>query len=91
MTDDEKESNSAYKDLGGYLKVNTYKEAWAIWWEEADKEDKNAILNIPQFDAEIFKGITGIDVNQEDEVDITVDGKTKRISRKSAKLLGLLD
>jgi hypothetical protein len=29
--------------------------------------------------------------DEEDEVDITIEGQTKRISRKSAKVLGLLD
>jgi len=40
--------------------------------------------------AGIFKEITGVDVNEEDEVDVTVEGKTTRISRKSAIALGFL-
>lgn len=62
MTKDEKSNDSVYKETGGYLKTIPYKEAWANWWEDASKKDKQAILDLPHFDAEIFKGITGIDV-----------------------------
>ena len=36
-----------------------------VWWNCLSEEDKKTILNIPNFDAEIFKEITGIDVKQE--------------------------
>jgi hypothetical protein len=60
MTDEEKENSSVWKEVGGYLKVNTYENAWAIWWKEASQEDKNKILNCKYFNAEIFTKITGI-------------------------------
>lgn len=63
MTDDEKENISVWKGIGGYLKRFSYKEAWANWWNTATQDQKNWILNIKQFNAEIFKGITGIDVS----------------------------
>lgn len=37
-----------------------YKAAWQNWWNEATKEDRGKIINLPQFDAKIFTEITGI-------------------------------
>ena len=64
MTDEEKENNSIYKEIGGYLKRFTYAEAWKNWWVQAKQSDKDAIVSIKYFDREIFKGITGIDVEE---------------------------
>ena len=80
MTDDEKEDSNVWKDIGGYLKRNSYEEAWAIWWNEAKQSDKDKILNCGYFNAEIFKGITGIDVKTTPsligkEVKVELDGK----------------
>ena len=40
----------------------SYQDAWANAWKIMDEEDKNKILSIPQFDADIFKAITGIEI-----------------------------
>lgn len=37
-----------------------------IWWKIISQAQKNAILSIPNFDAKIFKEITGIDVREDD-------------------------
>ena len=50
----------------------SYEEAWKKWWSEATTEDKENILNIPQFDGKIFTAITGI-----------TDFKTKSLSGKT--------
>lgn len=63
MTKNEKDNHQAHKGTGGYLKRISYEEAWANWWSEAKQSDKQAILDLSHFNAEIFKGITGIDVN----------------------------
>ena len=63
MTDEEKENNSVYKEIGGYLKRISYEEAWSNWWNKATDTEKNKILGIKYFDKSIFKGITGIDTN----------------------------
>ena len=63
MTNEEKQENSNYKKMNGYLKVLEYETAWRKFWDEMSQEDRDSILNIPQFDAEIFKEITGIDVS----------------------------
>jgi len=60
MTAQEKKDKPVYKDIGGYLKVLSYEDAWAKWWAENDHKQ---ILNLPHFDAEIFKKITGLDVH----------------------------
>ena len=62
MTDDEKKSNPSYKTTGGYLKQRTYKEAWQIMWGSWTKEQQDSIKKLPNFDKEIFKEITGIEV-----------------------------
>ena len=50
------------KTLGGYLKKYGYKEACSIWWSKLTEKNKKTIMEIPNFDAEIFLDITGIDV-----------------------------
>ena len=72
MTDKEKKEVKDWKTTGGYLKTLTYKEAWAEYWSKANKEEKDFFLNLPNFNADIFKEITGIDVN---EKMITIKGK----------------
>jgi hypothetical protein len=75
MTAQEKKDHSVYKEIGGYLKRFTYEEAWANWWAENDHE---AILKLPHFDAEIFEGITGLDVKalSKNPKEIVIDGAT---------------
>ena len=59
-TDEGKAADPEKKRIGGYLKVNTYEEAWANWWAKLSEKDKKTIQEIPNFDPEIFKDITGI-------------------------------
>ena len=61
-TDEEKAADPEKERKGGYLKVNSYEESWAKWWEALSEEDKQTIKEIPNFDPEIFKNITGIAV-----------------------------
>jgi hypothetical protein len=42
----------------------TYKEAWRNAWIEISKEVKDEFKSLPNFDAKIFKEITGIDINR---------------------------
>jgi len=53
----------------GKVVTRTYKEAWALCWSEASKKEKQQFLDLPNFDAKIFKEITGIDVNQPETCD----------------------
>ena len=65
MTDEEKIKHPEHECLGGYLRKMTYKEAFKYSWENADKEDRKLVLELPNFDNEIFKEISGIDVLKE--------------------------
>ena len=62
MTEVEKQQHPEYKTTGGYLKTYTYKQAWTNLWEKLDKDEKQAIKDLPNFDKEVFKEITGITV-----------------------------
>jgi len=48
------------QDNGGYLKTHTYEDAWKNWLEELTEEQRQAILDIKQFEEKIFKEITGL-------------------------------
>ena len=43
----------------------TYEDAWAEVWENLSKSGKQKFLDLPYFNAEIFKKITGIEVEKE--------------------------
>ena len=47
---------------GGYLKKKDYKEAWAEAYAKATPEEIKLLKELPNFNAEIFKDITGIEV-----------------------------
>ena len=50
-------------------------------WAEMPQEQIDFLMNQPEFDAEIFKKVTGIDVNQTKK--IVIDGKEIEISNES--------
>lgn len=64
MTDEEKAAHSEAETTGGYLKERTVADNARKWWAGLDAADRNEILSLPNFNAEIFKKITGIDINQ---------------------------
>lgn len=63
MTDEEKEKHPEYKTIDGYLKEIDNSKRVQPWWNNLSDHEKNVIKSLPNFDAEIFKEITGIDVN----------------------------
>lgn len=68
MTEEEKEQHLQYKTTGGYLKKYEYKEACKNMWNELTEEERNIIMTeLPNFDKDIFKEITGIDVDEYDK------------------------
>lgn len=69
MTKAEKEENPSCKEAGGYLRKYEYKEAFKKSWDESNKEDRAKVFNLPNFDADVFKEISGIDVNEKDNSD----------------------
>lgn len=61
MTDEEKATYPEAEITGGYLKELDTSECGLIWWRGLSDDEKAIIKAIPNFDAEIFKEITGID------------------------------
>ena len=65
MTDEEKAAHPEAKVTGGYLKQLDNSECGSIWWRGLNDYEKSIIKAIPNFDKEIFKEITGVDVDME--------------------------
>jgi hypothetical protein len=61
-TKEEMEKDESKKLIGGYLKTYTYQEACRNWWDGMHDENKAIICSMPNFDANVFKDITGIEV-----------------------------
>lgn len=63
--DKEEKDTSKKSTTEGYLEIYIYKKACDNWWKSLTKENKEIIMQIPNFDKNIFKEITGIDVDME--------------------------
>ena len=50
---------------GSFLKETLYKRAWRKSWNKASDEDRRKVLKLPNWDNEVFKKISGIDVEKE--------------------------
>ena len=65
MTDEEKAEHTESKTTGGYLKkTKVTNSERQTWWNELPDDDKQKVMSLPNFDADIFKEITGIDVGK---------------------------
>ena len=65
MTDVEKEQNPNAETTGGCLKgKRVTQEQKQKWYDALSEGDKNEIKSLPNFDADIFEEITGIDVRK---------------------------
>ena len=62
MTDDEKAAHPDHVTTGGYIRRGTGKPDFAGWWSQLDDDERAVILAIPNFDADKWKKITGIEV-----------------------------
>lgn len=65
MTDEEKAAHPEAETTGGYLKERTTADNAWTWWAGLSADDRNVILSLPNFDAAIFREITGIDVSKD--------------------------
>ena len=65
MTDEEKAAHPEAETTGGYLKDRTTADNARKWWAGLSADDRNVILSLPNFDAAIFKEITGVDVSKD--------------------------
>ena len=81
MTDEEKKNDPQFFVRQGYLKTFEWNEAWSNFWKDTDEENRKKFLNLPNFDAKIFKEITGIDV------DVKVDQKKQELLDKADELI----
>lgn len=63
MTDEEKAAHPEAETTGGYLKERTTADNARKWWAGLSADDRNIIFSLPNFDAAVFKEITGIDVD----------------------------
>jgi hypothetical protein len=70
MSEEEKVAHPEHETTGGYLKVVDFKTACKMMWDKLDDYDRQAVCEIPNFDAEVFMEITGIDVNKEDDKNV---------------------
>jgi len=64
MTDKEREAHPEAETTGGYLKELDNSKCGKIWWRRLSDAEKEIIKGIPNFDAAIFKEITGVDVSE---------------------------
>lgn len=83
MTDAEKSEHPSHAHTGGFLRSRRFQEAFPIAWSKLDGATKQRFLDLPNFDAEKFLAITGVDVRESpattvivgDEVEATVGGR----------------
>ena len=59
------EHKTEIETCGGFLKTLNYKDAWRLAWDKASVEERKKLFDLPNWDNEVFKEITGIDVEKE--------------------------
>ena len=63
------EEKKKYKNeieiCGGFLKTLDYKDAWRLAWNKASVDERKRLFELPNWDNEVFKKITGIDAEKE--------------------------
>ena len=62
MTDEEKEQHPEYLATGGFLKHIEEETGRQMWWDGLSSAQKDSVMQLPNFDKDIFKEITGISV-----------------------------
>ena len=62
MTEEEKEKHPEYSVTGGFLRSIEEERGRQVWWDGLTKESKDIVMSLPNFDKDIFKETTGIDV-----------------------------
>lgn len=66
MTDTEKINHPEYATTGGYLKIVKNKPDRQKWWDNLREDTKRVIMDLPNFDVDIFYKCTGIKVEKTD-------------------------
>lgn len=63
--EEKKEHKAEIETCGGFLKTLNYKDAWRIAWNKAGIEKRKELFDLPNWDNQVFKDITGIDAEKE--------------------------
>ena len=63
MTDEEKEQHPEYSVTGGFLKHIEKETGRQMWWDGLSDRQKDIVMQLPNFDKDIFKEITGISID----------------------------
>ena len=65
-TEEEKKKHKNEIEIcGGFLKTIDYKDAWRLAWNKASIKERKKLFELPNWDNEVFKEITGIDAENE--------------------------
>ena len=65
-TEEEKEKHKEeIETCGGFMKTVDYKDAWRLAWNKASVDERKKLFDLPNWDNEVFKEITGIDAEKE--------------------------
>jgi len=93
MTEEEKQAdeNEYYKTTGWYLKTYKYQEAFKNSYNKLSKQEREEqiaqLKALPNFDADIFKQISWIDIDAEEKKKIIIDWKEVFLSLESFEKL----
>ena len=63
--EEKKEHKNEIEICGGFLKTINYKDAWRIAWNKASIGERKELFDLPNWDNQVFKEITGIDAENE--------------------------
>ena len=89
MTDAEKLENPSYKVTEGFLKTRDYKEAFQASYDAADAEDRARLPALPNFDADVFYDISGIQVGGNSRVLGKIEALEKELAALKAEVAAL--
>ena len=65
-SEEEKQKHKAeIETCGGFLKTLDYKDDWRLAWNKASIEERKKLFDLPNWDNQVFKKITGIDAENE--------------------------
>ena len=70
ITEEEKEKYPSAKTCGGYLKEIDRKESSKEWWENLKKDEKAIIIQLPNFDLDIFNDIMELEITKKEYEEI---------------------
>ena len=63
MSEEERQKHPEHETIGGYLKIVTVSRTdKQAWWNDLKKEERQEVLNLPNFDKNIFFECIGIEV-----------------------------